>query len=161
MVGEQRGFSIEHHAEAYDKLMQLLGYNEYGESCVLLSSNGHFLKPKFTVIQAGDVGSVISRYMAKKYGIYRCKAHHTNTPSPVEPTEEGNPELFRKVQAEPLSQTDKNGLARTEQFSLEGIGYYKQLSTRPATVGYALRDSPVGLLAWMYEKMHDWSDDYP
>ncbi|KAE8159616.1 hypothetical protein BDV40DRAFT_303074 [Aspergillus tamarii] len=26
---------------------------------------------------------------------------------------------------------------------------------------YALTDSPVALLAWSYEKLHDWSDNYP
>jgi hypothetical protein len=26
---------------------------------------------------------------------------------------------------------------------------------------YALQDSPVALLAWIYEKLHDWTDNYP
>jgi hypothetical protein len=34
-------------------------------------------------------------------------------------------------------------------------------STRPATIGLALQDSPVALLAWIYEKRHDWTDSYP
>lgn len=33
--------------------------------------------------------------------------------------------------------------------------------TKPQTVGYALADSPVALLAWIYEKLHDWTDSYP
>lgn len=33
--------------------------------------------------------------------------------------------------------------------------------TKPQTLGYALADSPVGLLAWIYEKLHDWTDGYP
>lgn len=28
-------------------------------------------------------------------------------------------------------------------------------------MGYALADSPVALLAWIYEKLHDWTDNYP
>ena len=32
--------------------------------------------------------------------------------------------------------------------------------TKPQTLGYSLADSPVGLLAWMYEKMVSWSDEY-
>lgn len=28
-------------------------------------------------------------------------------------------------------------------------------------MGYALTDSPIGLLAWIYEKMRNWTDDYP
>lgn len=34
-------------------------------------------------------------------------------------------------------------------------------STKPQTLAYALNDSPVALLAWIYEKMHDWTDSYP
>ena len=30
--------------------------------------------------------------------------------------------------------------------------------TKPQTVGYAMNDSPAGLLAWMVEKFHGWSD---
>ena len=33
-------------------------------------------------------------------------------------------------------------------------------STKPQTIGYALADSPVALLAWIYEKLHDWTDGY-
>ena len=29
------------------------------------------------------------------------------------------------------------------------------------TLGYSLHDSPVGLLAWLVEKLHDWTDNYP
>jgi hypothetical protein len=35
------------------------------------------------------------------------------------------------------------------------------LSTKPATISYSLNDSPVGLLAFIYEKLHDWADAYP
>lgn len=34
-------------------------------------------------------------------------------------------------------------------------------STKPQTIGYSLADSPVGLLAWIYEKLINWVDDYP
>ena len=34
-------------------------------------------------------------------------------------------------------------------------------STRPQTIGYSLSDSPVGLLAWIYEKLVTWTDEYP
>ena len=32
--------------------------------------------------------------------------------------------------------------------------------TRPNTIGAALADSPVGLLAWIYDKLVSWTDDY-
>jgi hypothetical protein len=34
-------------------------------------------------------------------------------------------------------------------------------STRPQTLGYGLADSPVGMLAWIYEKLVQWTDSYP
>ncbi|KAI7576958.1 hypothetical protein KC316_g10469, partial [Hortaea werneckii] len=43
----------------------------------------------------------------------------------------------------------------------EGTGYRLEQSTKPQTLGYSLTDSPVGLLAWMLEKLHDWTDAYP
>lgn len=50
----------------------------------------------------------------------------------------------------------KNGLA----FRL-GMGYLRQQQTQPQTLGYSLADSPAGLLAWIYEKLVNWSDEYP
>ncbi|KAF5012632.1 hypothetical protein FDECE_1324 [Fusarium decemcellulare] len=135
------GFQLQNHAEVYDRLMQKLGYDRY-------------------VIQAGDVGSVISRFMARTYGPARCMACHINTPAPSRPTEDTHPELHAKIMTTQLTEAEQKGLERAGNFSQEGSGYYKLQSTKPLTVGYSLKDSPVGLLAWIYEKLHDWSDDY-
>ena len=43
----------------------------------------------------------------------------------------------------------------------EGSGYNEIQRTKPQTLGYGLADSPVALLAWIYEKLHDWTDNYP
>ena len=40
-------------------------------------------------------------------------------------------------------------------------GYNLEQSTKPQTLAYSLHDSPIGLLAWIYEKLHDWTDSYP
>jgi hypothetical protein len=37
----------------------------------------------------------------------------------------------------------------------------REQATRPQTLGYSLADSPVGLLAWIYEKLVEWTDGYP
>jgi len=37
-------------------------------------------------------------------------------------------------------------------------GYQKIQGTKPQTLGFALSDSPTGLLAWMVEKFRSWSD---
>jgi len=55
-------------------------------------------------------------------------------------------------------------LARIERirwFENTGRGYDKEQSTKPQTLGYGLTDSPVGLLAWIYEKLVTWTDSYP
>lgn len=36
-----------------------------------------------------------------------------------------------------------------------------QQSTKPSTLGFAMADSPIALLAWVYEKLRDWTDEYP
>jgi hypothetical protein len=38
------------------------------------------------------------------------------------------------------------------------MGYNQLMSTKPATVSVGLTDSPVGLLAWIWEKLESWSD---
>ncbi|CAI6314241.1 unnamed protein product [Periconia digitata] len=134
-------FRFQHHAEVYHKLMKTLGYDRY-------------------VVQAGDVGSLVSRYMAKQYGSSGFTAYHTNTPAPAEPTKEQHPELHAKLQSTSLTDAEQQCLARTGKFMSSGQGYFTVQSTRPTTIGYSLRDSPVALLSWIYEKLKDWSDDY-
>jgi hypothetical protein len=41
------------------------------------------------------------------------------------------------------------------------MGYFAEQSTKPQTLGYSLADSPVGMLAWIYEKLVSWTDSYP
>lgn len=47
------------------------------------------------------------------------------------------------------------------QHILEGAGYSLLQGTKPSTLGFALPDSPVALLACIYGKLHVWTDDYP
>lgn len=61
----------------------------------------------------------------------------------------------------PFTDAEREGLARTRQFITDGSGYFAEQSTRPQTLGYSLADSPVGLLAWIYEKLVTWTHDYP
>lgn len=56
---------------------------------------------------------------------------------------------------------EKAGLERTQEFAKTGSEYSHIHKTRPHTPGFALTDSPFGLLAWIYEKLRDWTDDYP
>lgn len=72
-----------------------------------------------------------------------------------------SPVLALQHAVTPYSEFEKTGLARTQWFRQEGSGYNEIQRTKPQTLGYGLADSPVALLAWIYEKLHDWTDDYP
>jgi hypothetical protein len=78
----------------------------------------------------------------------------------MEPTKDSHPKLYEECQKVSPSENDEKSQAKFAQFATEGRGYYSIMATRPTTIGYALRDSPVALLAWIYEKLRDWSDDY-
>jgi hypothetical protein len=121
--------------------------------------DGRWLKSD-SVIQGGDLGSLTARFLALKYGSKHVKAHHLNNIAPAQPTEAEHPELFAKVQSTALSDSEVAGLALSEQFNKEGNGYFRQQATKPQTTGFFMTDSPVGLLAWIYEKLHDWVDGY-
>lgn len=90
-----------------------------------------------------------------------CKASHLNFPRAQPPTWTANPLLALQHAVTPYSSREKDYLKRLEWFATEGSGYNKQQGTKPQTIGYALQDSPVALLAWIYEKLHDWTDSYP
>ena len=52
-------------------------------------------------------------------------------------------------------------IAWAQQFEKDQLiqdGYRTQQATKPQTLSYAMMDSPVGVAAWILEKMHGWSD---
>ncbi|KAI1374983.1 alpha/beta-hydrolase [Hypoxylon crocopeplum] len=138
---KKRGFAIEQYAEAMNKLMLKLGYNEY-------------------VTQGGDWGCHINRGLAHLYPQY-CKATHLNFDSADPPQYSKNPFLALQHAITPYNAREQHGTDRTKWFDQEGKGYNLEQSTKPQTLGYALADSPVACLAWIYEKLHDWTDAYP
>lgn len=61
----------------------------------------------------------------------------------------------------PFNKPALTALQKAQKFRKTGTGYFMEQSTKPQTLGYNLADSPVGLLAWIYEKLVSWSDEYP
>lgn len=136
------GFGCREMAMVLNKLMvDVLGYREYAT-------------------QGGDLGYPVTRYLGKLFP-GNCKASHYNLTFANAPSEAAFPDLYKTDQATPRTDAELAGLQRSKWFQTEGQGYYAEHSTKPHTIGYSLTDSPVGLLAWIYEKLHDWSDDYP
>jgi pimeloyl-ACP methyl ester carboxylesterase len=139
---KKRGFAAAQYAETCHKLMLKLGYDEY-------------------VTQGGDWGFTITRAMGHIYGPKHCKASHINMFMVGPPTFKRNPIYAFQHAITPYSEAEKEQFARAKWFSREGMGYFMEQSTKPQTLSYALNDSPVALLAWIYEKLHDWTDSYP
>lgn len=112
------------------------------------------------VTQGGDWGFTITRAIGKLYPS-SCKASHINMIRANPPTWKSNPILALQHAVTPYSEKEKKGFERSTWFAKEGRGYNLEQSTKPQTLAYALNDSPVALLAWIYEKLHDWTDAYP
>ena len=87
-------------------------------------------------------------------------ASHINMIRASAPTWSKHPILALQHALQPYSSRDRAGLERSAWFNQEGSGYRLLQSTKPQTLGYALSD-PVALLAWILEKLHDWTDRYP
>ncbi len=96
------------------------------------------------IAQGGDWGSAISGWMG--YEGEGCRAVHMNMQGWLSPG----------VHAE--TEEEKAYAARAQQlFELEGA-YFREQTTKPQTLSYAMMDSPVGACAWIVEKFHGWSD---
>lgn len=72
-----------------------------------------------------------------------------------------SPWLYLTHLITPYTKREKEAWARSQGFRSKGSGYSHEQATRPQTLGYSLTDSPVGLLAWIYEKLVEWTDGYP
>jgi hypothetical protein len=115
--------------------------------------------------------------MASKYGGKHHKAWHTNFPMYVsfsltalhrpissliraDPPSWKSPLSFLSYLLTPWSAEEKAGLERTAWYRTKSSGYFVEQSTFPQTLAYSFTDSPVALLAWFYEKLVIWTDDY-
>jgi len=104
---------------------------------------------------------MIARTMSQYYAQH-IRAIHLNFVPVKPPYPWQNPVRFLKsLTSVPFSAKDRAAIARTMDYVLRGNAYMKQQETRPQSLGYGLSDSPIGLLAWIYDKMHLWTDNYP
>lgn len=115
-------------AERLHTFMEGLGYERYG-------------------VMGGDWGAIIGTALALRHPEAVAGLHLTHAPNGALPA--GGP---------PLSAEEQAYLRDREAARSEESGYVAIQASRPQTLGYALNDSPVGLLAWMFEKFWAWSD---
>jgi pimeloyl-ACP methyl ester carboxylesterase len=124
----QRGWNVERIANAWTRLMARLGYHRYGA-------------------QGGDWGTSISTSIGQQDADH-VAGIHLNPPIAAP-----DPATF-----DDLTDAERAALAALEYAQEWESGYAAQQSTRPQTLGYSLVDSPVGLCAWIVEKLRAWTD---
>jgi len=96
------------------------------------------------VAQGGDWGSFVTLQLALADPEH-CTAVHVNMLPPIPATED-------------ITDDEQAGLDKMASYNEHDSGYYKEQSTKPQTIGYALDDSPAGLAAWIVEKFRTWTD---
>ncbi|EXL66162.1 hypothetical protein FOPG_17645 [Fusarium oxysporum f. sp. conglutinans race 2 54008] len=138
---KKSGFGLEQHAACFALLMKRLGYEKY-------------------VCQGGDWGSSIVRYMALNHPD-AVQAIHINMFLALPPDSKKAPEKYARYQKNDYTEQELKNLERTHWFATEERGYQRIQETKPVTLGYALHDSPVGMLAWFVGKLKAWTDGYP
>ena len=124
-------------ARAAHALMLSLGYEHY-------------------VAQGGDWGAIITQRLATAFPT-ACVALHVNMCVPRLP-EDILGKLQFGLRTLWLSAAERRGVKDTLYFLKYETAYQAVQGTKPESLGYGLTDSPVGLLAWIVEKMHTWSD---
>ncbi|MEU5899592.1 epoxide hydrolase family protein [Streptomyces venezuelae] len=94
----------------------------------------------------GDWGGNITTVLGGRFPAHVLGVHTLFAEAPPGLTTEG------------LTETERAWTEETRDFWRHRAAYAKQQATRPQTVGYALVDSPVGLLAWILDKFAEWTD---
>jgi pimeloyl-ACP methyl ester carboxylesterase len=131
------GWTMARTARAWVELMRRLGYERYG-------------------VHGGDIGGGVSGMVAGLDG-----EHVTGVHVVTDPLTAANVATFMPGMADALDHgdpVDQLILERMETFRKEGSGYLAIQNSRPQTIGYGLVDSPMLQLAWIAEKVHEWTD---
>jgi pimeloyl-ACP methyl ester carboxylesterase len=97
-----------------------------------------------------NLGAWISQELGRNYPT--CKALHL-TFCPLREAEVSSPPE--------ISDLERAGLPRGEEYAVGGDAYLREHGTRPSTIGLALSSSPIALLAWIAEKFLTWTDEDP
>jgi pimeloyl-ACP methyl ester carboxylesterase len=132
----QIGWGSDHIGRAWSILMQRLGYDRY-------------------VSQGGDCGSVISQRMALQH-VPGLIGIHLNMPAVV-PADIAKTLAAGDPAPAGLSAKERGAFDQLAAFYRDNSAYAAMMNTRPQTIGYSLVDSPVGMAAWMYEKIAQWT----
>ncbi|MFF7202409.1 epoxide hydrolase family protein [Streptomyces sp. NPDC008141] len=134
---KERGWEFQRVAAAFGELMARLGYERYGT-------------------QGGDWGAAIARELGRIHRDRVIGVHLNLLPGAAAPEEPGAEVLAALSPAE--RERTHASWERNKVWIRERQGYADIQATRPQTLAYGLTDSPVGQLAWIAEKFHEWTD---
>ena len=96
------------------------------------------------IAQGGDFGGTIATWLAYDFP-KNCSAIHLNI-------------LIVRHPDGPINKQEKKWEEKFKADQKIEDGYRTQQATKPQTLSYAMVDSPVGVAAWIIEKMKSWSD---
>ena len=113
-------------------LMQSLGYERFGA-------------------QGGDIGAGVSMWLARLYPKSLCGLHLNYVSAGYKPSPE--------AESTPITEEEQAYLDRAAEWSRAEGAYAALHATKPQTLAFALTDSPLGLAAWIVEKVRAWSDN--
>ncbi|KAG9080422.1 hypothetical protein FS749_008010 [Ceratobasidium sp. UAMH 11750] len=135
------GWSLNTTSTLFDTLMHdVLGYKSY-------------------MVTGGSCGCVVLWDLHNNHGDHLKGVLYTglvpHIPPPLEALE-NNPHFADR--ARKLTSEQKQRFADSAIWAQTGNGYFVEMATRPATIGLALYDNPIGQLAWLGEKYLEWSD---
>jgi pimeloyl-ACP methyl ester carboxylesterase len=102
------------------------------------------LNYKSYLAQGGDWGATIANWIGHDYS-KNCKGIHINC-------------LTMKHPDGPQTKEEKKWQIKFDNDQIMQDGYRTQQATKPQTLSYGMIDSPVGVAAWIIEKMYSWSD---
>ena len=125
----ETGWTHARIARAWAELMRRLDYHRYGA-------------------QGGDTGFLVSPKLGPIAPESVAGVHVNGGLEPPPPA----------LNPADLSPDENRRLEATRSLFLDGGGYAEIQGTRPKTLAFALTNSPVALLAWILDKVHDWTD---
>ena len=103
--------------------------------------------------QGGDWGSFVLRAMALNYP-GACIGIHLNFLLNLPPTLMKNPITLLWLILRWFTPEEKKRLERLQWWMKDESGYSMIHGTKPQTISYGLLDSPIGMLAWIREKLN-------
>jgi pimeloyl-ACP methyl ester carboxylesterase len=123
------GCNVSFMGDLWFKLMQELGYKRFG-------------------VQGGEFGAGVSSFISLKYPKHVIGMHLNYIPGNYQPQLADGEELT----------CEENDYIKSEHewYFIEG-GYSLQQNIKPLALAYGLNDSPIGLCAWIVEKMYGWA----